>query len=439
MKARNKDLLPAGEGLNQGEREKTQEAGLKMFRFVSELLGRTVVSAEGKPLGKLADLKVRLGEIFPKMNALVVKQRRKRKPVSLEWSELESLNANIVTLKPGAAEKFRPLEVNSEEMLLRDELLDKQVVDTFGAKIERVNDIHLLIVNKDLHIVHVDIGIRGILRRLGWIKGVDLLTNWLFAYRFPEKMISWKYIQPLASDFYRQGLKLNVNLKKLQDLHPSDLADILEELDRENRKKVFKSLDLQTAAETLEEIDPKLQLALIESATVELASDILEEMAPDEATDLLADLPEDKKDKLIQTMEKPSREKLVELLQFEEGTAGSIMTKDFIALEQGKTIADAIEDFKKLTHPLETIAYIYVTDEENHLLGVLTLRHLLLCQKDTPLGKLMNKNLIKVNPEDDIKKVAELFKKYKFLAIPVVDCDDHITGIITLQDIVESA
>lgn len=438
MKDLRKDLVPGREGLAPKTGEKTQESSLKMFLFVSELLGRTVVSAGGKPLGKLADLKVRLGEIFPKMNALVVKQRRKRKLVSLDWAELESLNGNIITLKPEAAEKFKPLEVNSEEMLLRDELLDKQVVDTFGAKIERVNDVHLLIVDKDLHIVHVDIGIRGILRRLGWIKGVDLLTNWLFAYRFPEKMISWKYIQPLASDLYRQGLKLNVNFKKLHDLHPSDLADILEELDRENRKKIFKSLDLQTAAETLEEVDPKLQLSLIESASVELASDILEEMAPDEATDLLADLPEEKKDKLIQTMEKPSREKLVELLQFEEGTAGSIMTKDFIALEQGKTIADATEDFKKTTHPLETIAYIYVTDEENHLLGVLTLRHLLLCHKDTPLGKLMNKNLIKVVPEDDVKKVAELFKKYKFLAIPVVDCDDHLTGIITLQDIVES-
>jgi len=415
-----------------------QEPGLKMFLFFSELQGRSVVGENSTPIGKLVDLKVKLGELFPKVNTLVIKRRQEKGLLSLDWSGVESLNGNVVSLKPGAEIKFKPLEVNQEEILLKEELLDKQVVDTFGAKIERINDIHLLIAHQELWIVHVDFGIRGILRRLGWLRAIDAFTNWIFAYQLQEKLVSWKYVQPLASDPQKKNLKLNVTLRKLHEIHPSDLADILEELDQENRKRVFKSLDLQTAAETLEEVDPKLQLSLIESSTAELASDILEEMAPDEATDLLADLPEEKAQKLIQTMEKPYREKVEELLKFEEGTAGSIMTKDYLSVKEISTIGDAVEEFRKTSHPLETISYVYVTNEEGRLIGVSTLRHLLLCARETPLSKLMNPHLIMVKQEDDLDQVVEQFKKYKFMALPVVDENGHLTGIITLRDIVES-
>jgi len=415
-----------------------QDPGLKMFLFFSELLGRSVIDSEGKSLGKLVDLKVKIGELFPMVVTLRIRKRGAKAPLALDWSEVESLNGNLVTLKLDAEKKFKDLQLNEGEILLKEELLDKQVVDTYGAKIERVNDIHLLIANGELRIVHVDFGMRGIFRRLGWIKMVDFLTNWFFAYQLPEKMISWKYIQPLASDPQKKNLILNVTLRKLHELHPSDLADIIEDLDQGKRATVFKSLDTQTAAESLEEVDPKLQASLIESASEEKASDILEEMAPDEAADFLADLPEEKKSKLIQTMEKPHREKLEELLTFEEGTAGSIMTKDFISIQEDKTISEAIDEFRKTTHPLETIAYLYVTDKENHLVGVLTVRHLLLCVNEAPLSKLMNTHLIKVKPDEDVKEVEEIFKKYKFMAIPVVDEGNHLTGIITLRDAVES-
>ena len=416
-----------------------QTSGMEMFLFLSDLLGRRVVDHSGAPLGKLVDLKVKMGEIFPKVNALLIGRRRERQIlISLDWAAVQSLNGNMVTLKEGAADSFRPAEVRPEEILLRDELLDKQVVDTFGARIERVNDIHLLVAHSDLHVVHVDIGIRGILRRLGWLKSMDAMTNWLFAYQLQDKMVSWKFVQPLTADQNLHNLKLNVNLRKLQEIHPSDLADILEELDQENRKRIFKSLDIETAAETLEEVDPRLQASLIEAAAADVASDILEEMAPDEATDLLADLPEEQKQRLIQRIERPYREQIEDLLRFEEGTAGSIMTKDFICLEGDKTIGDAIEEFKKSTHPLETIAYIYVTDKEKRLIGVLTLRHLIICNRDARLSKMMNPKLIRVKPGDDVDDVAAIFKKYRFLALPVVDDNDRLTGVISLEDAVEA-
>ena len=416
-----------------------QDATVNVFLHISEILGRFVVNADGDAVGKLADLKVKLGEPFPKVSGLAVKKRKEKRLLELDWQEVQSLNTSAIRLKAGAEEKFKPLEVANDEIFLRDELLDKQVVDTMGAKIERVNDIHLLIVNQDLRVVHVDYGIRGILRRLGWLRSVDYFTNWLFAYEFEEKMISWKYVQPLLSDPVKRNLKLNVTARKIHEIHPSDLADIIEELDRVNRSSIFRALDLQTAAQTLEEVeDPRLQVSLIESAPAEQASDILEEMAPDEATDLLADLPKEKKEKLIRTMKKLSREAVEELLKFKEGTAGSIMTKDFLSFYKDRTIGDAIDEFRKTTYPLESVSYIYVMDKDNRLVGVSTLRHLITCDKDIPLKKLMNTHLVKVGPQDDIEDVALLFKKYKFLALPVVDQDNVLKGIITLKDIMQT-
>jgi CBS domain-containing protein len=418
--------------------DKLFDQRLKMFVFLSEILGRRVVSSDGAPLGRATDLKIRLGEMFPKVVGLVLRPRRRGKPRSIPWPDVESLSGQTIVLKPGAGAGPAPVESGQDEILLREELLDKQVVDTSGARIERVNDIHFLIVDEDLRIVHVEIGIRGLLRRMGWLRTVDALTNWLFAYQFQDKLVSWKTVQPLASDPFKKNLKLDIRLKRLHELHPSELADILEDLDADSRARIFKALDLQTAAETLQEVDPKLQLSLLESAPVEQASDILEEMDSDEATDLLADLPEEKQQELIQTLERPHRQIIEELLTFEEGTAGSIMTKDYVAVAAGGTIGDALEEVKKTTHPLESIAYLYVVDAGNMLVGVLTLRHLLLCGRETALVPLMNTHLVKARTEEDVDAVAELFRKYKFMALPVVDAEDRLRGIITLRDVIES-
>ena len=416
-----------------------QTADLNTFLFISDILGRLVISAAGGPVGKLSDIKIRMGELFPKVVSLAVKKRRTKTLLELDWQEVQLLEKAVIHLKPEAENKLKPLEVANDEIMLRDELLDKQVVDTFGAKIERVNDVHLLIVKQELRVVHVDFGIRGILRRLGWLGSIDRVMQWLFAYRFEEKMISWKYVQPLLNDPLKRNLKLNVGARKIHEIHPSDLADIIEELDRANRSSIFRSLDLQTAAQTLEEVeDPKLQASLIQSAPVERASDILEEMAPDEATDLLADLPREHKEQLIEKMEKSSRDVVKELLQFEEGTAGSIMTKDFFSVAKDRTIGEAIEEFRKTTYPLDSVAYIYVTDKEGHLLGVSTLRHLITCAKETPLKNLMNTHLISVRQDDDIKEVSALFQKYKFMSVPVVDKNNTLKGIITLKDIMKA-
>lgn len=411
--------------------------GPEMFLYFSDLLGRPVLAAGGVRIGRVVDLKVHLGELYPKAGTLVIRRRSAKAPRVLDWGRVETLGDKAITLRPGAESALADLEVGPEEILVREDLLDQQVVDTHGARIERVNDVHLLIVHGELRIAHVDFGIRGILRRLGWLRPIEALWGWLFGDPIAERLASWKYVQPLASD-PKRNLKLNVTLRRIHDLHPSDIADIIEDLDRANRSSVFRALDTETAAETLQEVDPRLQLSLIETAAPEKASDILESMEPDEAKEFLSELPEEKMESLMGTMEEPYRERVEGLLKYEEGTAGSIMTTDFIALGRDKTIADAVEAFRTAIHPLETVAYIYVTGEALKLAGVVTLRHLLLCPRDEKLGALMNPHVVSVETGDGIGAVADVFNKYKFLAVPVLDERKTVQGIITLQDIVQA-
>jgi len=425
--------MPANEtAIDQAGRE-------GVFLFISDVLGLRVRGADEEAIGTLSDLKVKLGELFPKVCAVGVKKRGERKLLEIDWRDISVFGSAEIRLKPDAQGAARGFEAGPDEILLRHELLDKQVVDTFGAKIERVNDIHLLLAHQELRVVHVDYGVRGILRRLAWLRAADRIFQWLFAAQFAEKMISWKYVQPLLSGTAKHGLKLNVTTRKIHEIHPSDLADILEELDRVNRASVFQTLDLQTAAQTLEEVEnPAVQASLLEAAPAEKVTDILEEMAPDEATDLLADLPEERKEKIIRTMDAAPREAVVALLKFKEGTAGSIMTKDFLSLDEERTIGEAVEEFRKTSHPLECVSYIYVTGKGGRLAGVTTLRHLAISDRETPLKKLMNVHLITARPEDGVQDVTALFRKYKFLALPVVDENRVLQGIITLKDIMQA-
>jgi len=415
-----------------------EENALKMFVFLSEILNRRVIDSEGKIIGKVVDLRAKLGELFPGVVSVHVKQKRSERLLAFPWQNVESINGNLMKLKADAEGQNTDLEIKEGEILLKDEILDKQVVDTYGAKIERANDLHLLLAEGRLSVVHVDYGIRGIFRRLGWIRYVDALTNWFFAYQIPNKLLSWKYIQPLSHDPRKKTLKLNLTHRKLSEIHPSDLADILEELDKHERSYVFHTLDVETQADTLEEVNSETKVSLIEDLSDEVASDVIEEMEPDEAADLLLDLPEEKKKELIETMETDKRVELEELLKFKEGTAGSIMTPDFIACLQTDTASKAMDIFKQSTDPLDTISYIYVKDDQEKLVGVVTLRDLILNQPETSVDSFMNRHLVKLKTDDSVKEVAETFKKYKFLALPVVDEDDRMKGIITLRDGIEA-
>jgi len=411
----------------------------KMFVFFGQLFGRNVYADRRKVAGRLVDLRVRLGEPFPPATALVYRRGWGRL-WELPWTAVEAIDGGRIHLREGATERAEPWRPTSTgELLIREELLDKQVVDTADAKVERVNDLHFLIAHGALRLVHVDVGVRGILRRLGFLRSVDAATNWLFAYQVPDKLISWKYVQPLTADPNEKNLKLNVTMRKLSDLHPSDLADILEELDHSHRQIVLHSLDVAAAADAIEEMDDKVKLRLMEDVSETKATDIIREMEPDEAADLLEDLPDERKEQLISRIDGEARQDLEELLSHPQGTAGSIMTSAPITISESVTVGEALETVRSLAGERELIYYAYIVDAGEHLRGVVTLRELLTHPSSTSIATVMTADPITVQADADISDVIEIFKKYNFLSVPVTESDGTLKGFITIRDALDEA
>lgn len=406
---------------------------LKDFYFFSDFVNRVVHAASGQKAGKIVDLVAERTEPYPMIIGLMVRTRGKEKKTYLPWEGVLRFEPQITLSEEGSAILYTALP-EKDIVLLREEVMDKQIVDTFGAKVVRVNDLHFLRMNNHLRLVHVDVGFRGLMRRVGWERLMDRVLAWLFSYQLPNQFISWKYVQLLSgSDL----LRLSVSQKKLSHLHPADLADIIEDLTGRERSAMFHALDTETAAEALEEIDPKIQKALIETIPVEKASDIVEEMSPSDAADLLGDLPEERAEKILEGMEQEKAEDLRELLVHPDKTAGGLMTTEFLSLHPRVTVETAIARLKAESQNLDIIDYIYVIDEEEVLQGVVSIRNLFTAQQNQLLSELQSQRLVSVKLEGDQKEVVEAFAKYGFRALPVVDEENHLKGVIGFRSVLD--
>lgn len=408
------------------------DQNLRQFYFFSEFLNRKVHAPTEKRMGKVIDLVAERADPYPLVLGMVI-QALGKKRFFLPWEKIIQVDPHIVLPKEELLDLNAFLAAR-DVILLRDEVMDKQIVDTYGAKVVRVNDLHFLNVESQLRLVHVDVGFRGLMRRVGWERSADRLLEWLFSYKLPNQFISWKYVQLLSgSDL----LHLSVSQKKLSHLHPADLADIIEDLSGRERSAIFHALDPETAAETLEEIDPKVQKALIETIPVEKASDIVEEMSPSEAADLLADLPEERAEEILEGMEQERAEDLRELLVHPEETAGGLMTTAYLSLPPEMTVETAIARLKAEAPNLDIMDYIYVVDEVEGLQGVVSIRDLLTAQSHQPLSEIQVPRVVSVRLDEDQKEVVETFAKYGFRALPVVDEENHLKGVIGFRNVLD--
>jgi Mg2+ transporter MgtE len=269
---------------------------------------------------------------------------------------------------------------------------------------------------------------------------VNWLARGLFDYRLREHLIAWKFVQPLGHfhrDGARQVLRLAEGRQPLDRLHPAEIAEILEELDMHKRQALFGALDPEVAADALEQMDTETQVDLIEGMGEERATRVVEEMAADEAADLLSELEEEKAETILEGMEAERSEEVRELLTHEEDTAGSLMTTDFIALRTEYTVEQTIAVLRQEARDAESIYYLYVLDDLGHLVGVVTLRSLIVASPERRLGELMSTRVISVAVDEDKGTAAEVLAKYRFRALPVVDRDGVMKGIITVDDVLE--
>ena len=406
----------------------------KDFYFLSEFLARKLYHPDGSCLGRVVDLVAEKAEPYPVVIGLMIRRGVRGPRAFLPWSAVSRIDPHLV-FSPDSIQWSEAPEHGGKMAFLREEVLDKQIVDTFGAKVVRVNDLQFLCLESQLRLVHVDVGFRGLMRRVGWKNWISAVLRWLFAYELPDHFIPWKYVQLLSGS---GPLHLSVSQKKLGQLHPAELADILEELGGRDRSAIFHALDTETAADTLEEIDdPKLQKALIETVTVEKASDIIEEMSSADAVDLLADLPQDTADEILDGMEEEWADDLRELLVHPEETAGGMMSTAYLGLAPDMTAAAAWQRLKDEVVYLEVIDYVYVVDGQDVLQGVVSIRDLLTSPPQKCLADIQSSRLVTVAPDSDKDEAVELLAKYGFKALPVVDEQDRLKGVISFRSALE--
>ncbi len=404
------------------------------FLFFSELLGRPVFSAAGRRLGRLADLVAATGEPYPPVESLVVRAGKRR--LQLPWSAVERMDPGRIVLRSDAPSAEPPPAPPPDRIPLAEEILDKQIVDVHDAKLVRVNDLHFLEVNRQLRVAHVDVGFRGLVRRLGWQPAVDGAVSLLrpaAPYLKSDQLLSWKLVQPLDSSPGK--VRLEVAQRTLAEIHPADLAEIMEDLDRDQRQVLLERLDVETAADALEEAPPELAAQLLEEVPPERAADILEEMAPDEAADVLSELPGDTRAELVEAMERPEAREVEELLAYPADSVGGLMTPDRIQLYPEQTVADAVAEIRRREEEVPLVYEVFVVDEAGLLKGLVTLKDLILGEAATPLSQLLREAPAAVKAEDGIRDVARAASKYNLISVPVVDDLGALRGIVTVDDI----
>jgi CBS domain-containing protein/sporulation protein YlmC with PRC-barrel domain len=395
--------------------------------YLSDFIKKPVLSPEGERIGKLKDVIVSSDHSYPIIKALKVNTTGK-KTINISWRYIGKLGKEISLKYP--LEEIKEYQIQKHDIILLKDVLDRQVVDIEGKKIRRVNDIKISPTNGHYHVIGVDIGVNGILRRLSLnriAKPLGIVSN--------EDLISWKDIDPLESDYSK--VKLKVPKQKIKKLHPADMAEIVDQLGLNESLNILNSLDDESVADTLEEVSPERQVSLLEGMDSQRAAEILDEMSPDDAADVLADLPDEKAEELLDLMEPEESDDLRKLLEYPENTAGGIMTTEFAYVDQDLTVNSVLDSLRHMAENVETIYYVYVISKKGDLVGVISLRDILLSEPESKVSEFMHTHIIKADVLEEQHEVAQKIAKYNLIALPVVEDETKLRGIITVDDAID--
>jgi len=405
----------------------------------SALVGMKVVDAAGESCGRVSEFAVDVSKDASRVAGFVLKGKSggKARTLLLPVEDITLPKASDTVLKT----KGQPTAGPSldDYMLLDRDLLDQQIIDVDGRKVVRVNDVNFAWepgageTVKGLCIVNVEVGTRGASRRL--LKGLPVSAVESVATKFKARVIPWEFVDLIDRDPARR-VRLKIGHDRLAKLHPSDIAEILEELAPAEREAVFSNLPEETAAETLEEFEPKMQKELMQRMDSERAADIIEEMDPGAAADLLSELTDEESEAILEEMEPEERQDVEELLEFSSDSAAGRMTTDYVSAPKEGNVGDAIEALRAFEGDPDTITEVYLLGEDDKLAGVVTLPKLLLSPPETKLQTLSEGRIVdcKLNAKD--KEVAELFDKYNLRSLPVVDHHGRIAGAIHAEQVI---
>lgn len=401
--------------------------------FFSTLIGKPVYTIDEKYYGIFRDFIVKRQN----ENFLVTKVRIRTlsgKRVIIPWQEVHSIDADPVSLKLSKKrEEIRPINYNDDELRLKRDFLDQQIVDTENHRVVRVNDLKIVAVQDELFMVAADIGLRGLLRRLG-IEQWALSLTMIFRRSFQNVLIPSKYIDPLPARI-RHDITLTVAQERLKQMHPADLADIVGDLDHFERMSMLQSLPVDVMSKTIAELAPKIRKHLLAKFKDETVTKVLERLAPDTATDIVSELPKRRMQRLLEKMKSSDAEEIRGLLKFKADTAGSVMNTDVLSFSEQLSAGEALEQLRKQGDKAEHIFYLYIVDAGKVLKGAISLRNLVFVDPEVKLGALIRKKPVFVKHYESLDEVVEKFAKYNLVAMPVVNRKKVLQGVITVDDL----
>jgi len=420
----------------QGTIETTMNEKHQHFVFFANWSKRAVRDHHNKPVGVLWDLVINPQEPYPPVTAVILSRGTfKREYAVLPWSDVADIDT-CVRLRVEASTLLFQNSLNLNEFRIRKDILDQQVVDTHNHKVIRVNDVHLLTVTPP-RVVHVDIGTRGLVRRMHWEGWVDRLVRFFKPrahYLKDDRLISWKFVKTISSDLL-QPIQMDLSAKQLSNIPPADLGEIMMDLDINQRIALLRLAEPHQRARLFERLDFSQQEQLMEHLSQKEIVDLVSRMSADEAVDLLGQMTGENSRQLLGMMESNKARRLSQLLGYEQDEAGGIMTTEFLDVHTDKSVREALDLVKEKTPHLETIYYLYVTDDQKKLIGTTTLRQLISADPAIPVVKTIFPKPVFVYLNTSMKEVAFLMDKYKVSALPVVDKEKHLQGIITVDDV----
>lgn len=407
--------------------------------FFTELQYTPAYDVNGEYLGRLEDLCVDPSHHSLLVSSYLVRTAAKQL-LCVTHEQMQSISIRQIQASVPAKE-IRCYSPDEGLLHLKKEVLDQQIIDVNHRKVVRVNDVDFDIQPRnghtELRVLTVNVGLAAAVRRL--FQGLMAKHNLrAFSTLFPSKTIPWEFVNLIEPDPARR-IRLRISFDRLARLHPADIADILEELSRDEQRAVIESLDDETAAQALSEIPTHMQAALLESFTPEKAADIVEEMPPDEAADVLQQMPPETSAEVLADMEKDGAREVRGLLGFEERTAGALMTTDYIVVGDAATVEGAVAALRFYAGAVELVHFIFLVGTQGTLTGAVPISRILLAGANTPLQELSMDPLISVESQADEKRVVDLFHKYNLVSLPVVDDRKHLLGIVTVDDVLELA
>ncbi len=410
----------------------TVPIGVDPVLYLTEMTGMSVIAPNGLRLGRVRELALKPSEHPRRVSHFLIGRRTR---FMVRYDQIESISLEGIRLSD---DRFVPYYPDENLLLLEKDLLDQQIVDVNGRKVVRVNDLALRVMHApagdELWVAEVGVGLQGAFRRLA----EGILPNKLIRRvqeRIKPNSIPWQYCNIVEPDPQRR-LRLRISHDRLGELHPADLADIIEDLAPAERGALFETLGDEVAAETLGEVDPKIQVSILKALDKERAADIVEEMEPDLAADVLDQLEEEKSREILQDMEQVPKAEVEELLEYESDTAGGMMNTQYVDVHEDGLVRDALEALRGNEDLLKALTHLFLIDREQRLTGAVAIGMLFAASEDTPLRKLAFKETLKVHVEDDREEVVELFDKYNLYALPVVDEEGELCGVITADDVI---